>query len=116
MPPGVADVRIAGAWDRNGKTGLYRLVVMRGSQNPVTARLFVQWIAVDKKGAATMEKSLEIKEVADLKADIADLSADAAEDGLTVFVTTADSAGDPADTYEVVINGPDKYRFGPTSN
>ena len=54
LPGNVEDVRVGGTWDTNGKNGIYRVIVSRSGGDTVTARLFIQWVAYDDAGGATV--------------------------------------------------------------
>ena len=54
LPGSVEDVRIAGTWQKEGKSGAYRVIVSRSGGDAVTARLFVQWIAYGEAGESTV--------------------------------------------------------------
>ena len=117
LPGSVEDVRIGGTWDNGGKSGSYRILVARavGGEN-VTARLFVQWIANNDDGTTTVENTIEIKELADLKVDVVDFTAESDTDGLSVFLQTLNPNGSTDANYELFIKSPTEYRFGPASN
>ena len=85
MPGGVEDVRIGGTWEKDGKSGAYRVVIARSGGDTVTARLFVQWIAYHDDGDTTVENTIEIKELAALKVDIVDFTSESDQDGLSVY-------------------------------
>ena len=112
IPAGVEEVRFAGSWTEGDQGGTYRIIVLRSSAKPVTARLFVQWIALGGDGAR-VARSVEIAEFAALKADIADFFTEADADGLAVHI---ESAGSDGAGYELFITGPNDYRFGRASN
>lgn len=116
MPGGVEDVRIGGTWEKDGENGAYRVIIDRSGGDKVTARLFVQWIAYHEGGEASVENTIEIKELADLKVDIVDYTSEADDQGLSVYIETLDPSGNTDSNYELVIKAPDDYRFGPTSN
>ena len=56
LDPAIRDVSIAGAFKAEGRQGVYRLVLTRGSGDAPPSRLFVQWIAVAADGTAKLEK------------------------------------------------------------
>ncbi len=116
MPGSVEDVRIGGTWEKDGKNGAYRVVITRTGGDTVIARLFVQWIAYQDNGDATVDNTIEIKELADLKVDIVDYTSESDQDGLSVYIETIDPSGNSDANYELHITSPTEYRFGPTSN
>lgn len=116
IPGSIEDVRIGGVWEQDGESGAYRILVTRHGGERVTARMFVQWIAYGDTGEARVKDSIEIRELADLKLDIASYSSEADSDGLSVFVDTMDDAGEPEGSYEVHVFSPTEYLFGPASN
>ena len=116
LPGGVEDVRIAGTWQNEGKSGAYRVVIARSGGDAVTARLFVQWIAYGEAGESTVENSMEIAEFAPLNLDIVDFVSESDADGLSVYIETIDPSGSADEQYELHIFGPNDYRFGPATN
>jgi hypothetical protein len=109
IPAGVEEVRFAGSWSAGDKGGTYRVVVLRSSGKPITARLFLQWIALGE--APSVAESVEIKEFSELKVDVADVVAESDVDGLAVHVESTQGDG-----YELFASGPGDYRFGRASN
>ncbi len=116
IPGLVDDIRIGGTWQDGDRSGAYRIVIARSGDDRVTARLFIQWIAYDADGTASVENSVEIKEMGDLHRDIADFNSESDSDGLSVFLDTVDDAGQSDETYELHVFSPTEYRFGPASN
>lgn len=116
IPPSVEDVRIGGAWQTGDEGGAYRILIAREGVDPITVRLFIQWIAFGPDGEATVAQSVEIKELAELEIDIVDYQTEADVDGLSVFLVTLDSNGDAGDTYELHLFSPTEYIFGPATN
>lgn len=116
LDPAIRDVSIAGAFKAEGRQGVYRLVLTRGSGDAPPARLFVQWIAIADDGTTKLERTIEIAEVATEKLRIGRLSADTDQGGLTVFIEIAKPDGDAPASYEAVIEDDGSYRFGPSSN
>jgi hypothetical protein len=116
LPGNVEDVRVGGTWDEGGKNGIYRVIVSRSGGDAVTARLFVQWVAYDDTGGATVMNTIEIPEMAKLKVDIVDFTSESDSDGLSVFVQTLNPNGDSDQNYELFVTSPTQYRFGPASN
>ena len=116
LPGNVEEVRIGGTWDREGKSGAYRILVARSGGDVITARLFVQWLVYNDDGGATVSDTIEIKELADLGVDIVDFTSDTDQDGLTVFVQTLDPNGSNDLNYELNVTSPTQYTFRPASN
>jgi hypothetical protein len=116
MPGGIEDVRIGGGWQGDGKAGAYRLVISRSGGDGPTARLFVQWLEYQEDGSATVDNTIEIKELADLKVDIVNYQSESDQDGLSVFIETIDPNGDKDESYELHVISPTEYRFGASSN
>jgi hypothetical protein len=121
IPGVVEDVRITGNWEKAGKSGTYRVIVARTGGEAITARLFVQWVVFLPDGSAAVEQSVEIKELGELKVDIADYNSEADDQGLSIFLETlgadAGAAPDaPTEGYELHIFSPTDYRFGPATN
>ena len=116
LPGAVEDVRIGGTWEKDGRSGAYRIVVAREGADAITARLFIQWIAYDDAGGAKLEETVEIKEFADLKLDIVDYTSDSDTDGLSVYLETVDPESDADESYELFVFSPTDYRLGPATN
>jgi hypothetical protein len=116
IPGTVETVEIGGTWTRPGAAGQYRLVVSRTGGDSVTARLFVQWVAYQDDGSAAVTDSIEIPEFAELGVDIATMSPESDGKGLSVFIETRDPNGQNDATYELFVESPTDYRFGPASN
>ncbi len=116
IPGSVEDVRIAGTWEQGDKAGAYRVIIARTVGEAVTARLFVQWLAYHDDGSATVDNTIEIKELADLKVDIVDYTSESDTDGLSVFLQTLNPNGSTDQNYELFVISPTEYRFGPASN
>jgi hypothetical protein len=116
LPGAVEDVRIGGTWEKDGKSGAYRIVIAREGSDTITARLFIQWIAYDDAGGAKLEETVEIKEFADLKLDIVDYTSDSDTDGLSVYLETVNPESDADESYELFVFSPTDYRLGPATN
>jgi hypothetical protein len=116
LPGNVEDVRVGGTWDSDGKNGIYRVIVSRSGGDTVTARLFVQWVAYDDTGGASVQDTVEIKELADLKVDIVDFTTESDSDGLSVFIQTLNPNGSSDQNYELFVTSPTQHKFGPASN
>ena len=116
MPGAIEDVRIGGTWEKDGKSGAYRIVISRSGTEKVTARLFVQWVAYQEDGSATVENTIEIADMAKLGADVVDYTSDSDEEGLSVYLDIMKPDGAADENYELHITSPTEYRFGPTTN
>jgi hypothetical protein len=116
MPGGVEDVRIGGTWQKEGKSGAYRIVIARTGGDAVTARLFIQWVAYGEAGDTSVENTVEIAEFGTLGLDIVDYVSESDAEGLSVYIETIDPQGSADDQYELHIFAPDDYRFGPATN
>ncbi len=116
IPGAVDEVRIGGTWADDDKSGVYRIVIARSGGDEVTARLFIQWVAYDDDGQATVEHSLEIKEFAALNVDIDDFTSESDEDGLSVFIRTIDPGDNNDQSYQLFVFSPTNYRFGLATN
>ena len=116
LPGTVEDVRVGGTWERGGKSGIYRIIVSRSGGDPITARLFVQWVAYDDSGGADVTDTIEIKEFADLKVDVQDFTSDSDSNSLTVDIQTLDPNSSNNQTYELVVTSPTQYKFGAAQN
>jgi hypothetical protein len=116
LPASVEDVRIGGTWEREGETGVYRVVVARTGGDAITARLFIQWVAMGDDGVPKVEDTVEIPELAELKVDIVDFTSEADDEGLAVFLQLLDPNGVADGDYELFVTSPTQHRFGPASN
>jgi hypothetical protein len=116
LPGNVEDVRVGGTWDRDGKTGIYRIIVSRSGGDVVTARLFIQWVAYNDTGGATVQDTEEIQELADLKVDIVDFTSESDANALSVYIQTLDPNGTDDQNYQLTVTSPSQHRFGPASN
>ena len=116
LPGAAEDVRIGGTWEKDGRSGAYRIVIAREGADAITARLFIQWIAYDDAGGAKLEETVEIKEFADLKLDIVDYTSDSDTDGLSVYLETVNPESDADESYELFVFSPTDYRLGPATN
>ena len=108
--------RPARSWQKDGKSGAYRIVIARTGGDAVTARLFIQWVAYGEAGETTVENSVEIPEFATLGLDIVDYVSESDPEGLSVYIETIDPQGNADEQYELHIFAPDDYRFGPATN
>lgn len=115
LPPNIDDLRLVGTWRVGDFTGTYRLLVARFGPSPVRARLFVQWIAIEKNGELHVESSVEVEELTALDTNITAMRTKLEREGLLVFIDTAAAPGTPT-TYELALGPPDQYRFGPFTN
>lgn len=113
IDPSIREVQVPGGWEKDGRKGLYRVVLARSAD--ATSHLFVQWLATGPDGTPSLERSLEIGEVAALKLAVADFTTDI-QDGLSVFVEIANPAADAPASYELIVEDDGTYRFGPASN
>ena len=116
LPGNVDDVRVGGTWDRDGKSGVYRVIVARSGGDAITARLFIQWVAYEDDGSLTVQDTIEIQELDDLKVDIVDFTSESDNDGLSVFLQTLDPDGSADGNYELIVGSPTQHKFGPASN
>jgi len=116
LPGAVEDVRIGGTWEKDGKSGAYRIVIAREGSDTITARLFIQWIAYDDAGGARLEETIEIKEFAEKKLDIVDYTSDSDADGLSVYLEALNPESDADESYELFVFSPTDYRLSPATN
>jgi hypothetical protein len=109
IPAGVEEIHFAGSWSAGDAGGTYRVIVLRTGGKPITARLFLQWIALGDE--PSIAQSVEIEEFAALKVDVADVFLESDVDGLAVHIESTQGDG-----YELFASGPGEYRFGRASN
>lgn len=117
LSPSIQEVRTVGAWEKDGHKGVYRIIIDRTAPGP-TARLFVQWLEGAADGTTTINRSVDIKEMVELKRNIGDFVVETDPDGLSVFLEMIDPAAvdAPKESYELFIGDDENYRFGPASN
>lgn len=116
IPGIVEDVRIGGTWDRDGESGVYRIIVARSGGQSVTARMFIQWVAYQDDGGAAVRDTIEIKEFAELNVDLVDYTSESDENGLSIVIQTLDPNGSNDLDYDLTVVSPTQYKFGPASN
>lgn len=116
LPGSVEDVRIGGTWERDGKIGTYRILITRTGGDAVTARMFIQWVAYEDDGGATVEDTIEIAELGALGVDVVDFTSESDADGLSVYIQTLDPNGTADQDYELFVFSPTQHRFGPATN
>lgn len=95
---------------RAGQSGAYRVIVARDAAPTPTARVFIQWIAAHK-----VSFTIEVREFEALNTDIRNLTAKIEGGDLAVFIQAKSPNGD-LNTYELFVFGPNKYRFGKSTN
>jgi hypothetical protein len=95
---------------RAGQSGSYRVIIARDQAPSPTARVFVQWVAGQK-----VAFTVEVREFEALNTDIRDLNAKIEGGDLSVFIDANGPAGD-LNSYELFVFGPNKYRFGKSTN
>ena len=115
LPGAVEEMRVGGEWQQAEKKGVYRVAIARSatSDGVTPARLFIQWIS-RHNGEASVDNTLEIKEITSLKADIVDFSMASVPNGLSVNVETIDPEGNENKSYEIVVASPTDYKFSST--
>jgi hypothetical protein len=112
----VQDVRTVGTWEKDDKKGVYRVVIVRSGPEP-TARLFIQWLAAAEDGTLSIDRTVDIQEMVELKRNIGDFVIETDEDGLSLFLEVIDPVPEGAkESYELFIGDDESYRFGPASN
>ena len=116
LAPAVQDVKVAGAWEKDGGKGVYRVVVARQAGAAPATRLFVQWIATAADGTESVARTIEIPELAALNLGVSDLTAESDPDGLSVFVHVIEGGQVSDQSYELFVDTDGTYRFGPASN
>jgi hypothetical protein len=116
LPGSIQEVRTVTAGEPDDKKDSYRVIVVRSGSEP-TARLFVQWLDQAADGSFTVERTVDIKEMVELKRNIGDFVIETDEDGISIFLELIDPAADGAkESYELFLDEDESYRFGPASN
>ena len=116
MPGGVQDVRYSGTWNRDGRSGVYRIVTVQSSSAAATDRLFVQWVAHGNVGQLTVTNSIEINEIAAGGLDIVNYMTQSDSEGLVVFIDVVDPRTSLGEEYELFVFAPNEYRLGTSTN
>lgn len=116
LPGSVEDVRIGGTWEEGGKIGTFRILVSRTGGEAVTSRMFVQWVAYEDDGGATVEHTIELTELGELNVDVIDFTSESDADGLAVYIQTLDPNATMDQNYVAYVFSPTEYRFGPATN
>lgn len=112
----IQDIRYAGSWNRDGRTGVYRVVIMQGNGERAADRLFVQWISQDNGGELRVEDSIEINEIAAWGLDIVDYVSQSDSDGLVLFMDVVNPHTRFGEEYELFVMAPNEYRLGIPTN
>lgn len=110
------DIRYSGTWNRDGRSGVYRIVVENGDSAAAADRLFVQWMTQDNSGQETVENSIEISEIAAWGLDIVDYVSESDSEGLVLFIDVINPRTNFGEEYELFVFGPNEYRLGTSTN
>ena len=102
--------------DRDGRSGVYRIVVENGDSAAAADRLFVQWRTQDNSGQETVENSIEISEIAAWGLDIVDYVSESDSEGLVLFIDVINPRTNFGEEYELFVFGPNEYRLGTSTN
>ena len=78
--------------------------------------MFIQWLVYNDDGTTTLQDTIEIKELADLKVDVVDFTSESDQDGLAVFIQTLDPNGSDDLNYELHVASPTQYKFRQAPN
>ena len=114
VPTEVADVVTGGSWSADKQGGFYRaLVVMTGTQETFSARVFLQWLALSETNPIpTVVASVPIKEVNDQKLANASIEIEGEEskdNEVTIVVSSYDFEEDKDINLFVKGTSPGKY-------
>ena len=110
------DIRFAGSWYRDGRAGVYRVVIEQGGGATAADRLFIQWVSQDNRGELKVENTTEIREIAAWGLDIVDYVSQPDNDGLVLFLDVINTQTRFGDEYELFVLAPDDYRLGTPTN
>lgn len=118
IPSEVTEVVTGGTWTEGETTGVFRGIVVTApaGKDASQASVIVQWLAMDKSGAAgKVVKSVTVKEVAEKKLQNAFLALDAEnENELTLIITSYDAQKDEDASMQVKFNAKGQYEIVPT--
>lgn len=120
VPTEVADVVTGGSWSADKQGGFYRaLVVMTGTQETFSARVFLQWLALSETNPIpTVVASVPIKEVNDQKLANASIEIEGEEskdNEVTIVVSSYDFEEDKDINLFVKGTSPGKYTMAKAS-
>jgi hypothetical protein len=118
IPSEVTEVVTGGTWAEGDTTGVFRGIVVTSpaGKDASQASVIVQWLAMDKSGAAgKVVKSVAVKEVSEKKLQNAFLALDAEnENELTLIITSYDAQKDEDASMQVKFNAKGQYEIMPT--
>jgi hypothetical protein len=114
VPTEVADVVTGGSWSGDKEGGFYRaLVIMSGTQESFSARVFLQWLALSEtEPVPTIVATVPIKEVNDAKLANASIEIEGEENKdneITLVVSSYDFEADKDITLFVKGTTPGNY-------
>ena len=114
VPTEVADIVTGGSWSADKQGGFYRaFVIMNGTQETFSARLFLQWLALSETSPIpTVVATVPIKEVNDQKlanASIEIEGEDSKDNEITIVVSSYDFEADKDINLFVKGTAPGKY-------
>lgn len=115
IPAEVTEVVTGGTWTDGDASGVFRGIVVTAptGKDASQASVIVQWLSVDKSGAAgKVVKSVAVKEVSDKKLQNAFLALDAEnENELTLIITSYDAQKDEDASMQVKFNVKGEYEI-----
>ena len=83
---------------------------------PRTARLFLQWLAIDEQKKVTLHATTEIVEFRELAVNIVEFRHEQDPEGIAIFIDTIDAAEQSENTYELFLQTPEEYEFSLATN
>jgi len=113
LPGEVVFLRSTGPWEREGRTGSARILLVRASPRDETARLFLQWIAPDQRGRPGVIVQEEIGEVFDWRLRMDDYRIEREAHGTRVVFDATVLTNNQLRRYELRIGGPGDFKFEP---
>ncbi len=116
MPLEIEEVRLFGRWTLEERGGVFRGIVTRSGSDPRTARLFLQWLAIDEEKKATLHATTEIIEFQELATNIVEFRHEQDPEGIVIFIDTIDSDDQNENTYELFLKTPEEYEFSLATN
>ena len=115
IPADIVDLRLFGAWQEDGLSGVYRGIITIPRPGKTTFTL--QWITLDaNRSPSEVRHSLPIPEITELDGIITDYRDEIDAEGLTLYMDMQPSADAIDETFVIFVHGPGDYTFEAASN
>lgn len=110
--PEVVFTRTVGPWESEGRSGFARIVLARTGAREDTARLHVQWIAVDPRtGRFQIIASEEVQEIFDWRLRLDDYRVERQDLSAVVLLEATILTSGQQGRYELIIRNPGDVQF-----